>query len=103
MHRVYTIVKKNSIAHQTALASRFFKKAAIVLAGHTHVLIPSHRSIDFGHNVSHAKNRTRRARMSNMQPMTLEMGGRKISIKLSAHDLRTYKKVTAPASSDSQE
>ena len=94
MYRVYTIVKKNSTAHKSAIESVKIKKAAIVAAGDSHVLIPAIKSIDFGHNVSHAKNRTRRLRMPNMQNMKVQMGGRSISISLSAKDMRTYQKAT---------
>jgi len=83
------------MAHLSAMASRFIKNVTIVPAGTSHVLIPSHRSIDFGHDVSHAKNRTRRLRMPNMQSMKVEIEGSQYSIQLSAKDMRTYRKVTA--------
>jgi len=95
MYRVYTIVKKNGVAHKSALESVKIQKAAIVAAGDSHVLIPAIQSINFGHNVSHAKNRTRRLRRPNMQSMKVDIGGRAISIRLSARDMRTYTKVTA--------
>lgn len=94
MHRIYTIVKKNSKAHQAALDSRKVKNGAIVAVAGSHVLVPSVRSIDMGYNVSHAKNRTKRARMPNTQSVKVDIGGKKISIKLSNRDLRTYKKLT---------
>ncbi len=95
MYRVYTIVKKNSTAHQSALESVKIKKAAVVPAGDSHVLVPAIKSIDFGHDVSHAKNRVRRLRMPNMQNLKVDIGGRSISIRLSARDMRTYHKVTS--------
>lgn len=94
MQRTYTIVKKGSTAHQSAIASRHIKQAVIVPAGKSHVLIPAHRSIDFGHDVSHAKNRVQRLRLPNMQNLKIQIGRSQYSVKISAKDLRTYNKVT---------
>jgi ribosomal protein L28 len=95
MLRTYTIVKKGSVAHLSALASRFIKNVMIVPAGKGHVLIPSHRRIDFGHDVSHAKNRVQRMRLPNMQNLKIEIDGSHYSIQLSAKDMRTYRKALA--------
>jgi len=97
MQRTYTIVKKGSTAHKSALASRHIRNAVVLPAGDSHVLIPQHRKIDFGHNVSHAKNRVQRLRMPNMRSMKAQIEGVMRSIKLTAKDLRTYKKVTGVA------
>lgn len=94
MHRTYKIVKKNSTDHQEALDSKDIKKTAIIDVAGTHVLIPTIRHIDRGHNVSHAKNRTKRLRMPNKQTLRVEHFGQQLRMKLTARDLRTYKKLT---------
>ncbi len=97
MAQIYTIVKKNSVAHQSALDTNKVKNSEVLAAGSTHVLVPSRRSISFGHTVSHAKNRVPTRRLDNLRVLTVEKDGVKKSIRMSNADLRTYKKVTQVA------
>lgn len=97
MSKVYRLVKKNSQAHQRALESVKVKNESLIPVGSGHIFIPSVRSIDIGYNVSHAKNRTKRARISNMQSLRLTANGQNLQIKVSNRDLRTYRKLMAEA------
>lgn len=96
MSNIYTIVKKNSTDHQAAVTSHTVSGEQILPVGKTHVLIPGKRSVNFGHSVSHAKNRTAHRRMPNLNVIhyALENGESK-AIRLSNRDHRTYKKLTA--------
>lgn len=96
MSNIYTIVKKNSTDHQAAVASHTVSGEQILPVGSKHVMIPSKRSVSFGHNVSHAKNRTSRRRMPNLNTIHYSMeNGENKAIRLSSRDHRTYKKLTA--------
>lgn len=97
MAQTYALVKKEGEAHNSALTSRFIKNRDIISVGESHVLIPQVRSVSFGHNVSHAKNRTNRRFLSNLQTLTLEVDGVKKSMRVSNRDLRSYKKITSSA------
>lgn len=97
MAEIYAIVKKNSTVHQAALASHLVKNSDIIEVAGTHVLVPSSRPVDFGHNVSHAKNRTQRLRRANMHVMRVEHAGETRVMRLTSRDLRTYKKLTTKA------
>lgn len=94
MTSIYALVKKLSSAHKALMASPKFKNDSVIAVGSTHVFIPAVRSIDIGHNVSHAKNRTRRARFSNLQAVTLDVGESKKQIRITARDKRTLAKLT---------
>lgn len=97
MAQIYTIVKKNSTAHKSAMESKDVRNAEILTAGPAHVLVPSRRSVSFGHTVSHAKNRKPTRRLDNLRVLTVEVEGTKKAIRISNSDLRTFKKVTKPA------
>lgn len=94
MAQIYTIVKKNSVGHKSALETNKVKNSEVLTAGSTHVLVPSRRSVSFGHTVSHAKNRKTTRRVDNLRALTVEVEGTKKSIRVSNRDLRTFKKVT---------
>lgn len=94
MARIFTIVKRNSVAHQAAKASVKVSADQVLPVAGTHVLVPSARKFDVGNLVSHAKNRVRTRREGNMQELKLKVGEVSRSIRLSNHDLRTYKKLT---------
>lgn len=94
MAQIYTIVKKNSVAHKSALESHKVQNAEILTAGAAHVLVPSRRSVSFGHTVSHAKNRKPTRRLDNLRALTVDVEGTKKTIRVSNSDLRTFKKVT---------
>jgi hypothetical protein len=96
MPATYAIVKRNSTAHQQALASRQVKHEEVIAVGTTHVLIPAIRSINYGHDVSHAKNRIARRRMPAENTLHVATGKTVKAIRVSNHDRRTYKKVTKP-------
>lgn len=95
MAQTYSLVKKESQAHQEALTSRFIQNRDIFAVGDSHVLIPQPPAVEFGHNVSHAKNRTSRQFRPNMQTLSLDVDGEKKSIRVSGRDMRTYKKIMA--------
>lgn len=94
MADIYAIVKKNSTIHQAAQASHTVKNSDIIEIAGTHVMIPSTRPVDFGHNVSHAKNRSNRLRRGSMRVMHVMHEGINRALRLTASDLRTYKKLT---------
>jgi ribosomal protein L28 len=96
MAQIYTIVKKNSVAHKSALETNKIKNSEVLTAGSSHVLVPSRRSVNFGHTVSHAKNRKTTRRLDNLRALTVDIEGTKKSIRISNSDLRTFKKVTKP-------
>lgn len=98
MPATYTIVKRNSQAHRRVL-SALVKKDAVMPVGDSHVLIPAIRSINYGHDVSHAKNRIARRRLPNENTIHVTAGEQVKAIRLSSHDRRTFKKITAAASS----
>lgn len=98
MAQIYTIVKKNSVGHKSALETNKVKNSEVLTAGSTHVLVPSRRSVSFGHTVSHAKNRKATRRVDNLRALTVEVEGTKKSIRVSNRDLRTFKKVTKTVS-----
>lgn len=95
MSQFYKIVKKNSPAHQEVLEGNKHQNSSVLSAGSRYVLIPSIRPVDVGFNVSHAKNRTKRRRHSNLRALTVSAGETKVSIQITASDLRTYKRVTS--------
>ncbi len=97
MPQTYSLVKKNSTDHKEALTSRFVKNRDIFAVADSHVLIPVTREASFGHNVSHAKNRTNRLFRPNLRTMSFEHDGQKKSIRITASDMRTYNKVMAAA------
>lgn len=97
MSQFYKIVKKNSPKHLEVLESHKYKNDSIVPAGGRYVLVPAIRPVDVGNNVSHAKNRTKRRRMSNLRMMRTKVGEITVPVQLTASDLRTYKRVTAKA------
>lgn len=97
MAATYTISKKKSALHLAALASNAIRNQQIIPVGGTHVLIPAKAAVDFGHLVSHAKNRVSTRRMSNQQVVHVAVGGVNTAIRMSHHDLRTYQKVTGAA------
>lgn len=51
---------------------------------------------DVGHNVSHAKNRTRRIRKPNLHAHKMQMGESKLRLKLCTKCLRSVKAASAP-------
>ena len=51
------------------------------------------KTTTFGHNVSHAKNRTRRTYRPNLQKATVMEGGRPVQKTLCAKCLRTLGKI----------
>jgi large subunit ribosomal protein L28 len=46
----------------------------------------------YGHNVSHAKNRTKKTWKPNLQVKTLVIDGKKVKVKISTSALRSLKK-----------
>jgi len=93
MPQFYKIVKKNSPEHKAVLTSEKFANSSVFPAGGRYVLIPAARPVDVGFNVSHAKNRTIRRRLPNLRSMNIANGEQKVSVQLTASDLRTYKRV----------
>ncbi|MCD8527018.1 hypothetical protein LRY65_02270 [Candidatus Woesebacteria bacterium] len=77
------------------MTSRFVQNRDIFAVGEAHVLIPHTREANFGHNVSHAKNRTNRLFRPNLRTMTLDVEGEKKSFSITNRDARTYKKIMA--------
>lgn len=96
MPAVYTIVKKNSLAHKAILASEKHKNDSVVPVKGSHVLVPTRLFADVGNLVSHAKNRVKTRRLPNVRILHLNIRGVRKAIRLTNHDLRTYKKLTAP-------
>lgn len=96
MSKVYTIVKKKSPAHQAMLANHDHKNSEILALGEKHVMIPSKLSVNYGHTVSHAKNRTVHRRLANAKVAHVLIDGVKKAIRMKAGDLRTFKKLSAP-------
>jgi ribosomal protein L28 len=94
MAKIYSIVKKNSAKHQTAVKTD--GKAAVVALGGQHVMVPSERQVSAGHYVSHAKNRTPHRRLPNVRVIHLLVDGVRKAIRLPASEVRTFKKLTAP-------
>lgn len=95
MSQFYRIVKKNSPEHREVLEGNKYQNSEVLTAGSRYVLIPAIRPVDIGFNVSHAKNRTKRRRLSNLRVMNVPVGEASVSVQLTASDLRTYKRVTA--------
>jgi len=46
------------------------------------------RGVDYGHNVSHAKNRTRRLRLPNLHRASVLVDGKKVKMRLCTKCLR---------------
>lgn len=93
MAKIYTIVKKNTAKHVQAETK--FGKTQVVNLG-KHVMIPSQRVISYGHSVSHAKNKANVRRMPNLRVVHVMLDGMKKALRITAHDARTFKKLTAP-------
>ena len=98
MARVYSIVKKNTIAHRKGIAG--VNKKNVFRVNATHFMVPSIRNVSTGNLVSHAKNRTPHRRLPNLKVLQVLVDGIKKAVRLSAHDLRTYKKLTTPAQAE---
>lgn len=96
MPQVYKIVKKNSTAHKAVLSGNKYSNDDVLPVGGTHVLIPAIHRADYGHNVSHAQNRTKHRRLPNMQELRVSVGEKTVKVRLANSQLRTYKKLTAP-------
>lgn len=92
MAKIYTIVKKKTKAHKDAEVVH--GKSSVVDLG-KHVMVPSQRRVSYGHTVSHAKNKTTTRRMPNLRVVHVMLDGMKKALRLSAHDARTFKKLTA--------
>ncbi len=92
MAQIYSIVKKNTVRHNRAVAKS--GKHSIIDLG-KHVMVPAQRTISYGHVVSHAKNRTPHRRMPNLRVVHVLVDGVKKALRLSASDTRTFKKLTA--------
>ncbi len=95
MAKVYSIVKKNSTAHKNAVLSHSVKGEDILEVTGSHVMIPSRLPVDYGHSVSHAKNRTQRRRVANARVLHVEVDGERKAVRLTNRNLRTFKKLTS--------
>lgn len=93
MAKIYKIVKKNSAKHQAA--TKAVGRAGVVSLGAKHVMVPSEPVASYGHLVSHAKNKTLHRRLSNLRVMHVLVDGVKKAVRLSASEVRTFKKLTA--------
>lgn len=55
------------------------------------------KGVMYGHNVSHAKNRTRKIFKPNLHAAKIKLGENKVSLRLCTKCLRTFKKAEKAA------
>ena len=68
-----------------------------------HVCDNCGRGVDYGHNVSHAKNRTRRLRLPNLHSVRVIVDGKVVRKRLCSSFLKSAKRPVDKASFGRQE